>query len=249
MSKIVLLRHGESVWNKKGLFTGWVDVDLTKKGEAEAKSAGQELKKQGFKFDLAYTSFLMRAAKTLKLALRGIKAEKTPIKVDWRLNERHYGNLQGLSKEEMVKKFGAKQVLIWRRSYNIRPPKIDSKNPYQQKDDPRYKNIKVPSAESLKDVVARVTPFWREEIVPQLKNNKKIIISGSGNSLRAIVKYLDKISLSKIVSLNIPTGIPLVYELDENFKPKKHYYLASPKKLAQALEKAANPGSTRKLKK
>lgn len=244
MYKIVLLRHGESVWNKKGLFTGWVDVGLTKKGEAEAKKAGQELKKHGFKFDLAYTSFLRRAAKTLKLALKEMKTKKTLIKADWRLNERHYGNLQGLSKEEMVKKFGAKKVLTWRRSYDIRPPKITAKNPYQQTGDLRYQGIKVPSTESLKDVVTRVTPFWQKEIIPQLKDNKKIIIVGSGNSLRAIVKYLDKISPSKIVNLNIPTGIPLVYELDEKLKPRKHYYLASLKKLALALEKAAHPGPT-----
>jgi 2,3-bisphosphoglycerate-dependent phosphoglycerate mutase len=242
MYKIVFLRHGESVWNKTGLFTGWTDVNLTKKGEAEAKEAGRELKKRGFVFDLAYTSLLKRASRTLSLALRELHETKIPVTVDWRLNERHYGNLQGLNKIEMAKKFGEKQVLIWRRSYAVRPPKIDDKNKYNQIGDPKYQGIKVPEAESLKDVVARVTPLWRQEIAPQIKQGKKIIVTASGNSLRAIVKYLDKVSPTEIAGLNIPTGIPLVYELDKNLKPIRHYYLADQKNVKAAMESVKNQG-------
>jgi 2,3-bisphosphoglycerate-dependent phosphoglycerate mutase len=243
MYKIVLLRHGESTWNKKGLFTGWTDVNLSSKGKEEAKEAGIQLKKEGFKFDLAFTSFLKRASNTLKIALKEMDAAKLPVVTDWRLNERHYGNLQGLNKKEMAEKFGEKQVLIWRRSYSTPPPKIDSKNLFNQKNDPRYKGIKVPEAESLKNVVERAVPFWKEEVVPQLKDGKKIIITASGNSLRAIVKYLDKISTSEISELNIPTGIPLVYELDAKFKPIKHYYLADKNKLQAAIDKVKKQGT------
>lgn len=242
MYKIVFLRHGESTWNKKGLFTGWTDVGLTKKGEEEAREGGRELKKKGFVFDLAYTSLLTRATRTLKIVLKELREEKIPVMVDWRLNERHYGNLQGLNKIEMAKKFGEEQVLIWRRSYDIRPPKIDSKNKYNQKNDLKYKGIKVPETESLKDVVERVTPFWTKEIVPKIKKGEKIIIAASGNSLRAIVKYLDKVSTKETVSLNIPTGIPLVYELDEKLKPLRHYYLADQKKIRAAMEKVKKQG-------
>lgn len=245
MYKIVLLRHGESTWNKKGLFTGWTDVDLTSQGEKEAKEAGRELKKNGFVFDLAYTSLLKRAARTLKISLRELKQEKIPVRIDWRLNERHYGNLQGLNKVEMAKKFGEKQVLIWRRSYDIRPPKIDNKNKYNQQKNAKYKDITVPVSESLKDVVARVTPLWQKEIAPEIKRGKNILIAASGNSLRAIVKYLDKVSPQEIVGLNIPTGIPLVYELDKKLKPIRHYYLADPKKVKAALEKVKNQGKAK----
>lgn len=240
MYKLVLLRHGESVWNKKGLFTGWTDVALTTRGRAEAKEAGQELKKRGFIFDLAYTSFLKRASLTLKIALEELRQTGIPIKADWRLNERHYGNLQGLNKKEMVKKFGEDQVLLWRRGYDIRPPKIDRHNPYNQKADLKYKNIKVPETESLKDVVARVTPFWRQEIVPRMKKGERVIITASGNSLRAIVKYLDKITPREITSWNIPTGIPLIYEFDQNLQVKRHYYLANAQKLQAAVNKIKN---------
>jgi len=245
MYKIVLLRHGESTWNKKGLFTGWTDVDLTSRGEKEAKEAGRELRKNGFVFNLAYTSLLKRAARTLKISLRELKQEKIPVRIDWRLNERHYGNLQGLNKIEMAKKFGEEQVLIWRRSYDIRPPKIDSSNKYNQKKSLKYKEIVVPATESLKDVVARVTPLWQKEIAPEIKRGKNILITASGNSLRAIVKYLDKVSPQEIVELNIPTGIPLVYELDKKFKPIRHYYLADPKKVKAALEKVKNQGKAK----
>jgi 2,3-bisphosphoglycerate-dependent phosphoglycerate mutase len=242
MYKIVLLRHGESTWNKKGLFTGWTDVNLTKKGETEAKESGRGLKKNGFIFDLAYTSLLRRASRTLRLALKELGQRNIPVKTDWRLNERHYGNLQGLNKITMAKKFGEKQVLIWRRSYDVRPPRIDDNNKYNQKYDVKYKGIKVPAAESLRDVVARVRPFWRTEIAPKIKKGERIIITASGNSLRAIVKYLDKVSSRDIVGLNIPTGIPLVYELDKNLRPVRHYYLADSKKLHVAVEKVRSQG-------
>ncbi len=249
MYKIVLLRHGESVWNKKGLFTGWVDVNLTARGVFEARQAAQEFKKRGYSFDLAYTSLLVRASRTLNIVLHFLKLTKIPVIVDWRLNERHYGNLQGLNKKEMAAKFGEKQVLIWRRSYSVRPPKIDKTNKYNQKIDPRYKGIKVPEAESLKDVVARVVPLWQKEIAPQIKSGRKILITASGNSLRALIKYLDKVPAKEITSLNIPTGIPLVYELDAKLKPIRHYFLASPKELKAAIAKIENQGKTEKKKK
>ncbi len=242
MYKIVLLRHGESVWNKKGLFTGWTDVNLTVKGVSEAHNAALELRKKGFKFDLAYTSLLVRAKRTLNIVLRDLKEVKIPVILDWRLNERHYGNLQGLSKKEMAEKFGEKQVLIWRRSYSTPPPKIDKYNKFNQAHDPKYKGIKVPEAESLKDVVARVLPFWQKEIVPQIKKNKKIIITASGNSLRAIIKYLDKVSATEISTLDVPTGVPLVYELDSKLNPIRHYYLSDSKKLQSAINKVKNQG-------
>jgi len=240
MIKIVLLRHGESSWNKKGLFTGWTDVGLTEKGVFEAKKAGQSLKKAKFKFNIAFTSFLKRASLTMEITLQEMGLKKIEKIKDWRLNERHYGNLQGLNKKEMVEKFGEKQVLIWRRSYSVRPPEITKNNKYNQAGDKKYKDIVVPKAESLKDVVERIMPFWREQIVPRLKNGDQILISGSGNSLRAMIKYIDKVSAKKILDLNIPTGIPLVYELDKNLKPLRHYYLADKKDLQLAIDKVKN---------
>lgn len=240
MYKLVLLRHGESTWNKKGLFTGWTDVNLTTRGRTEAKEAGQELKKRGFVFDLAYTSFLKRASLTLKITLRELGQAQIPVKADWRLNERHYGNLQGLNKKEMVKKFGEEQVLLWRRSYDVRPPKIDRQNLYNQRTDLKYKGIKVPETESLKDVVARVTPFWRQEIIPKIKRGERVIVAASGNSLRAIVKYLDKITPQEIVGWDIPTGIPLIYEFDRNLQVRRHYYLANTNKLQIAVDRVKN---------
>jgi 2,3-bisphosphoglycerate-dependent phosphoglycerate mutase len=242
MYQIVLIRHGESEWNQKGLFTGWTDVDLSEKGVEEAHEAGKYLQKKGFYFDFSYSSLLKRAIKTLNVVLEETNSLWAPITRDWRMNERHYGNLQGLNKIEMAKKFGEEQVLVWRRSYDIRPPKIDDKNKFNQKGDPRYKGIKVPATESLKDVVARVIPFWEEEVKPNLKKGKKIIIAASGNSLRALVKYLDNLSEEEVLNLNIPTAIPLVYEFDKNLKPINHYYLASPKKLKEAVEKVKNQG-------
>lgn len=242
MYKIVLIRHGESEWNQKGLFTGWTDVNLSEKGLAEAREAGAFLRKKGFSFDYSYSSLLTRAIKTLNIVLEETNCLWAPVSRDWRMNERHYGNLQGLNKIEMAKKFGEEQVLIWRRSYDIRPPKIDSKNKFNQKGDPRYKGIKVPTAESLKDVVERVVPFWEKEVKTNIKKGKKIIIAASGNSLRALVKYLDNLSEKEVLDLNIPTAIPLVYELDKNLKPVKHYYLASSKKLKEAINKVKNQG-------
>ena len=236
MIKIVLLRHGQSVWNEKGLFTGWVNVDLAPIGEKEARLAGQKLKKADFKFDLIFQSFLKRSQKTTKIVLKELK-EKIKVENDWRLNERHYGALQGLNKKEMVLKYGEDQVFIWRRSYDVRPPKIKVGSKYDQSKLAKYKNIPVPLTECLKDVEKRVTPFWKEKIIPALKKNKSILISASGNSLRALVKYLDKIAPDKIADFNIPTAIPLVYELNNNFKPLKHYYLANAKELAAAISK------------
>ena len=242
MYKIVLLRHGESTWNKKGLFTGWTDVGLTKKGIEEAKEAGKILKKKGFKFDLAFTSLLKRASNTLKITLKEMSLNKPITVFDWRLNERHYGNLQGLNKKEMAEKFGEKQILIWRRSYSISPPEIDKNNKFNQKREAQYKGISVPKTESLKNVVERVIPFWKQNVVPELKKEKSIIIAASGNSLRAIVKYLDKLSASEISGVNIPTGIPLIYELDNKLQPIRHYYLADKKKLQIAIDKVKKQG-------
>ncbi len=235
MYKIVLLRHGESVWNKKDLFAGWTDVGLTLRGRSEAREAGQKLKNKGFIFDLAYTSLLKRASITLDLVLQELGQEQIPIKIDWRLNERHYGNLQGLNKKVTVKIFGLKQVLLWRRSYTVRPPEITPQNPYNQEHDAKYKNIKVPKSESLKDVVARVVPFWQQEIIPKLKNHQRIIIIASNNSLRALIKHLDQISPQKIVQLNIPNGIPLIYEFNSRMQVQRHYYLADSEKLKLAI--------------
>ena len=240
MYKIVLLRHGESTWNKKGLFTGWTDVDLTERGEEEARRAGHQLRKKGFRFDAAYTSLLKRAVRTLRIVLKEMGATDLPVVVDWRLNERHYGDLQGLNKLAMVKKFGEAQVLVWRRSYDVPPPKIRRQNRFNQKNDPRYKGIPVPETESLKDVVARVMPLWRKEISPRIKAGERLIISASGNSLRAIVKYLDKVPPRVITGLNIPTGIPLVYELDKDLRPIRHYYLADKKELESAIARVVN---------
>lgn len=216
MYKIVLLRHGESVWNKKGLFTGWTDVNLSETGRKEAAAAGKVLKKNGFDFDYAFSSLLKRANNTLAIVLREMKIKNIPLKKSWRLNERHYGDLQGLSKQTMAEKYGERQVFLWRRGYSIRPP----------------------HGESLKDVVARVIPYWSKTIKPQIKKGKQVIIVASGNSLRALVKYLDKLSVNEISELNIPTAIPLVYELDARFRPTKHYYLASAKQLADSVSKA-----------
>lgn len=224
MHKIVLLRHGESVWNQQKLFTGWTDVDLSELGQEQAREAGRKLKAEGFVFDVGFTSCLKRTKLTMNLILQEMGAD-IPVKADWRLNERHYGNLQGLNKEQMAEQFGAEQVQIWRRSYDVRPPEIAADNKYNQKDDPQYQGIAVPSAESLADVVVRVVSFWKKVIVPLLKADQKIIIVASGNSLRALIKDLDQISSEEIVNLEIPTGQPIVYELDDDLRPIRHYYL------------------------
>ena len=242
MFKLVILRHGESEWNKKGLFTGWTDVDLSKKGVSEAQQAGKKLKREGFIFDYVFASLLKRVLKTTNIVLEETDQLWLPIIKDWRLNERHYGNLQGLNKQQTAKKFGEQQFQLWRRSYDVRPPAITPTNKYNQKNDRRYQNIKAPLTESLKDVVARVVPWWEEEAVPLIKKKKKLLIVASGNSLRALVKHIENISDQDIAALNIPTGIPLVYEFDNKLRIKKKYYLASTKDLKLAIQQTAQQG-------
>lgn len=244
MIKIVFIRHGQSVWNDPSRFTGWTDVVLSPFGKKESLSAALVLKKSKYSFDEVFQSELKRAKDTTKIILTGMKHKKIPIITDWHLNERHYGDLQGLNKAEIREKFGEKQFMLWRRGYSVRPPQIKPSNLTYKGiySNPAYKNIKIPLTESLADVVKRVIPFWKGVIVPELKVNKKILISASGNSLRAIVKYLDKVSAKEIVALNIPTGIPLVYELDQNLKPIRHYYLGDQKKIKAAIEKVKNQG-------
>lgn len=228
MKKIVFIRHGESVWNQKNLFTGWTDVELTEKGVMEARRAGELLKQNGFSFDLAYTSFLKRAIKTLHNVLDTMDLLWIPEKKTWLLNERHYGALQGLNKAETAEKYGADQVAIWRRSYDVRPPQIDEAAKTLQLEDPKYKTVEkelLPLGENLEDTVARVVPFWQKEIIPLLKEDRQIIIAAHGNSLRALVKYIDEVSNEDIVKLDIPTGIPLVYVFDDDLYPLEHYYL------------------------
>lgn len=243
MYKIVLLRHGESQWNKENRFTGWTDVDLSEKGIAEAQAGGKLMKEAGFEFDLAYTSVLKRAIRTLWLALDEMDLLWIPVLKTWRLNERHYGALQGLNKAETAQKYGDEQVLIWRRSYDIQPPALTADDERFPGKDPRYADLtddELPYTECLKDTVARFLPFWHETVIPAIKSGKKIIIAAHGNSLRALVKYLDNISEEEIVGLNIPTGIPLVYELDDDLKPIKHYYLGDPEEAKRKAEAVAN---------
>ena len=243
MYKIVLLRHGESEWNKENRFTGWTDVDLSEKGVAEAMAGGKLMKEAGFKFDLAYTSVLKRAIRTLWLALDQMDQLRIPVYKTWRLNERHYGALQGLNKAETAKKYGDEQVHIWRRSYDIQPPALTADDERFPGKDPRYADLtkdELPLTECLKDTVARFLPFWHETVAPAIKSGKQIIIAAHGNSLRALVKYLDNIPESEIVELNIPTGIPLVYELDKDLKPIKHYYLGDPEEAKKKAEAVAN---------
>ncbi|MEI7640765.1 MAG: 2,3-diphosphoglycerate-dependent phosphoglycerate mutase [bacterium] len=249
MYKIVLIRHGESTWNKENRFTGWTDVDLSEKGMEEAKKAGMYLKKEGFVFDMAYTSVLKRAIRTLYTVQEQMDNLWIPVIKTWRLNERHYGALQGLDKSETAAKHGEAQVKIWRRAYDIAPPKLDATDPRNPAKDPRYKDLKaneLPLTECLKDTVARVMPYWKKEIVPMIKKGKKIIIAAHGNSLRALVKYLDNIADKDIVELNIPTAMPLVYELDKNLKPIKSYYLGDPEEVKKAMEAVANQGKAKK---
>ncbi|MFA5644248.1 MAG: 2,3-diphosphoglycerate-dependent phosphoglycerate mutase [Patescibacteria group bacterium] len=243
MYKIVLIRHGQSEWNKKGLFTGWTDVDLTPLGVKQAKEAGQILKKNNYYFDLCYTSFLKRAIKTLDIILEEMNLVWLPVVKDWRLNEKHYGDLQGLNKKEMAKKFGEEQVLLWRRSYNVRPPEIKKSNPYNQTNSACYSFLKKPVlAESLEDVVKRTMFFWNKVITSEIKAGKKILISASGNSLRAIVKGLNCISDEDIVNLDIPYSVPIVYELDRNLKVIKWYYLGDKKKIDKLVAEIKDQG-------
>jgi 2,3-bisphosphoglycerate-dependent phosphoglycerate mutase len=248
MYKIVFMRHGESTWNLENRFTGWTDVDLTEKGVGEAIFAGKVLKDAGFAFDLAYTSVLTRAVRTLWLALDEMDLLWVPIKNDWRLNERHYGALQGLDKGETAAKFGDEQVLVWRRSYDTPPPALTMDDTRASHGDPRYAGLpaaSVPLTECLKDTVARVMPAWDEEIAPAIRAGKQILISAHGNSLRALIKMLDGISDNDIVGLNIPNGQPLVYELDADLKPIRHYYLGDADAIAAAQAAVANQGKAK----
>jgi len=228
MFKIVLIRHGESEWNKANLFTGWTDVDLSAQGKIEARNAGQLLKENGFSFDYAYTSLLKRAIRTLWIVLDAMDLLWIPVEKSWRLNERHYGALQGLNKAETALKYGEEQVHLWRRSYDLQPPDLELSDPRYPGNDPRYSNLspnEIPLTESLKDTVARFIPYWEQSIVPMIKDNKKIIIAAHGNSLRALIKHLEQLSDQEILNLDIPTGTPLVYELDQELVPVRHYYV------------------------
>jgi 2,3-bisphosphoglycerate-dependent phosphoglycerate mutase len=243
MYKVVLLRHGESDWNKQNRFTGWTDVDLSEKGILEASEAGKLMKEAGFAFDIAFTSVLKRAIRTLWLALDEMDLLWIPVIKTWRLNERHYGALQGLNKAETAQKFGDEQVHIWRRSYDIQPPALTPDDERYPGKDKRYADLtakELPLTECLKDTVARFLPFWHELAVPAIKAGKQVIIAAHGNSIRALVKYLDNIPESEIVELNIPTGIPLVYELDKDMKPIRHYYLGDPEEAKKKAEAVAN---------
>ena len=243
MKKVVLLRHGESLWNKENLFTGWTDVDLSEKGVQEAIEAGRVLKAEGYVFDIAFTSVLKRAIKTLWLALEEMDLMWIPVYNSWRLNERHYGALQGLNKAAMVDKFGNDQVHLWRRSYDVRPPALDTGDKRSAAKDPRYADLvkkDIPLAECLKDTVARVLPYWHETLVPTIQSGKRVIVAAHGNSMRALVKYLDNIPDDEIAGLNIPTGIPLVYEFTDDMSPIRHYYLGDAEAVNKAIQTVVN---------
>jgi 2,3-bisphosphoglycerate-dependent phosphoglycerate mutase len=248
MYKVVLLRHGESEWNRENRFTGWHDVDLSEKGLGEAKAAGNLLKAERYEFDIAFTSVLKRAIRTLWLTLDAMNLMWIPVHRNWRLNERHYGSLQGLNKAETAAKYGDAQVKIWRRSYDIPPPPLEKTDERYPGHDRRYADLaptQLPLTECLKDTVARFLPLWRETIAPTIKSGKRVIIAAHGNSLRALVMYLDNIPEHEIVELNIPTGIPLVYELDANLKPINHYYLGDQAAIAAAMNVVANQGKAK----
>jgi 2,3-bisphosphoglycerate-dependent phosphoglycerate mutase len=246
--KVVLLRHGESQWNKENRFTGWTDVDLSERGREEAKRAAVTLQGSGYTFDLAFTSVLTRAIRTLWIVLDEMDLMYIPVHNSYRLNERHYGALQGLNKAEMAKMYGDEQVLIWRRSYDVRPPALSPADPRHSRNDPRYAGLEdgeIPLTECLKDTVARVVPYWEGNIAPQLRMGRKVIVAAHGNSIRALVKYLDDVPDKEIVELNIPTGVPLVYELDDDLEPIRHYYLGDPKDLAKAIDAVARQGKAK----
>ena len=248
MHKVVLLRHGESTWNQENRFTGWTDVDLSERGRAEAKEAGRLLSEGGYIFDIAYTSVLKRAVRTLGFALDALDLLWIPVIKSWRLNERHYGALQGLNKAETAAKHGDAQTKIWRRSYDIPPPPLDPGDPRHPSRDPRYAGLAagdLPLTESLKETVARFLPYWHGTIAPAITSGKRVLVAAHGNSLRALVKYLDDVSESEIVELNIPTGIPLVYELDGNLKPIRHYYLGDAAAAAAAAERVKQQAASR----
>ena len=245
MKKLVLLRHGESVWNRENRFTGWTDVDLSEKGIEEAKKAAWVLKKEGFSFDVAFTSVLKRAIRTLWIVLDHMDLMWIPVYRSWRLNERHYGALQGLNKKETAEKHGEKQVLIWRRSYDVPPPPLKKTDKRYPGNDPKYKDLPpkdLPATECLKNTVERFLPYWEETISEEIVSGEHTLIVAHGNSLRSLVKYLDNMSDEDIITLNIPTGIPLVYELDDGLKPLKHYYLGDPEEIKKAAEKVSSQG-------
>jgi 2,3-bisphosphoglycerate-dependent phosphoglycerate mutase len=242
MKRVVLLRHGESTWNRENRFTGWTDVPLSEKGVREATEAGRLLREGGFEFDVAFTSLLKRAIRTLWIALEETDRMWIPVVKDWRLNERHYGGLQGLDKAETAAKYGMEQVHVWRRSYDIPPPALTRDDERWPGRDPRYANLapeQVPLTESLKDTVARFLPYWHEAIAPAVASGRRVVIAAHGNSLRALVKYLDGVSDQEITELNIPTGVPLVYELGDDLKPIRHYYLGDPEAIAKATAAVA----------
>ena len=246
--KLVLLRHGESVWNKENRFTGWTDVDLSEKGIEEALEAGKRLKLEGYMFDVAYTSVLKRGIRTLWIVLDVMDLMWIPVYRSWRLNERHYGALQGFYKSKMATEVGEEQVLIWRRSYDIPPPALKTSDPRNPINDPRYNHLnpdEIPLTECLKDTIERFMPYWHDTIVPTLKAGKRVLISAHGNSLRALVKYLDDVPEDEIVELNIPTGIPLVYELDEDLKPIEHYYLGDAEEIQKAVKAVEDQGKAK----
>ena len=246
--KLILLRHGESKWNLENRFTGWTDVVLTPKGEVEAKDSGGLLSKENIEIDIVFTSVLKRAINTMEICLKQMKKNNIETIYNWRLNERHYGALQGLNKAETALKYGDEQVLIWRRSYDIRPPELDWDDERHPRVDKKYKTLKkeeLPSSECLKDTVLRFLPYWEKTISPEVKSGKRIMIVAHGNSLRALVKHLDKVSNEDIVGLNIPTGVPLVYKLDENLMPIKHYYLGDQEKISAKIKSVANQGKAR----
>jgi 2,3-bisphosphoglycerate-dependent phosphoglycerate mutase len=248
MLKLVLLRHGESVWNRENRFTGWTDVDLSGQGIAEAHHAGRILREEGYTFDLAFTSVLKRAIRTLWIVLDEMDLMWIPVYRSWRLNERHYGGLQGLNKAETAARHGEEQVHIWRRSYDIRPPALDRADERYPGHDPRYRDLdegEVPLTECLKDTVERFLPYWHAVIAPELRLGRRVIIAAHGNSLRALVKYLDRVSDEEIPGLNIPTGVPLVYELDDNLEPVRHSYLGDQAEIARAMEAVASQGKAR----
>jgi 2,3-bisphosphoglycerate-dependent phosphoglycerate mutase len=248
MKKLVLMRHGESAWNLENRFTGWTDVDLTERGIDEAKRAGQLLRAEGYDFDLAYTSLLSRAIRTLWIAQEEMDRRWLPVIKHWRLNERHYGALQGLNKAETAAKFGESQVLAWRRSYDVPPPALEAKDERNAAFDIRYQNLlseEVPLTECLKDTVERVVPYWQIEIAPQIRAGKRVIVAAHGNSLRALVKHLDGLSDDAIVALNIPTAVPLVYELTDDLKPIRHYYLGDEAEIAKAQAAVAAQGKSK----
>ena len=248
MHKLVLLRHGQSQWNLENRFTGWHDVNLTEQGEHEGREAGRLLKAEGFDFDVAYTSVLTRAIRTLWLALTEMDQVWIPVHREWRLNERHYGSLQGLNKAETAEKHGDDQVLVWRRSYDIPPPPMTKDDPGYAGKDRRYVNLdeaNIPLTECLKDTVGRFLPLWEETIAPQIKSGKQVLIAAHGNSLRALIKYLDGVTEEEIIGMNVPTGMPLVYDLDENLKPTNRQYLGDAEKVAKAMEAVANQGKAK----